>query len=335
MSEDFIPPPLLKNHRGEERSVGVEFEFAGVELPEAAEVLKNRFGGTVIAVSTYEYVLSESDLGDFRIELDAQLFRDKKYEKLLKKVGIDLSNLKKKKELEDVLTDIASTVVPFEIITPPVPYSRLPELDLLINDMRDKKAEGTGTSFLHAFGLHLNPEVPDTKVETLLHTLRAFILLQEWLRLDSEIDLSRRITPYIDDYSANYKNLITHASYQPDIEKFIDDYLRFNPSRNRPLDMLPVFEFIDNKRVKKVIDDGLTSARPAFHYRLPNCKIDEKEWSLAVEWNRWVLVELLVNDTQTLNSMCSEYHLLQKKELFGFKKKWIKKIHKWVYHVRQ
>ncbi|HMB97944.1 MAG TPA: amidoligase family protein, partial [Balneolaceae bacterium] len=198
-----------------------------------------------------------------------------------------------------------------------------------------KKAEGTGTSFFHAFGLHLNPEVPDLKTETLLNTLRAFVLLQEWIRLDSEIDLSRRITPFIDDYSTAYKNLIITTSYDPDIEKFIDDYLRFNPSRNRPLDMLPVFEFIDNDRVKKVIDDGLTSARPAFHYRLPNCKIDEEDWSLAVEWNRWVLVELLANSKITLNSLCNEYQSMQKKELFGFKKKWIKRIHKWVYYVRQ
>jgi len=335
MPKEFIAPPVLTNQKGEERSVGVEFEFAGVEIPEAAEILKNRFGGVIKAISTYEYSLIGSELGDFKVELDARLFLDKTYEKLLKKVGIDLSNLKKKKELEDILTDIASTVVPFEIVTPPVPFSRLPDLDLLVEDMREKKAEGTGTSFFHAFGLHLNPEVSDLKTETLLNTLRAFVLLQEWIRLDSEIDLSRRITPFIDDYSTAYKNLIITTSYDPDIEKFIDDYLRFNPSRNRPLDMLPVFEFIDNDRVKKVIDDGLTSARPAFHYRLPNCKIDEEDWSLAVEWNRWVLVELLANSKITLNSLCNEYQSMQKKELFGFKKKWIKRIHKWVYHVRQ
>jgi len=335
MPKEFIPPPVLTNQKGEERSVGVEFEFAGVEIPEAAEILKNRFGGVIKAISTYEYSLIGSELGDFKVELDARLFLDKTYEKLLKKVGIDLSKLKKKKELEDVLTDIASTVVPFEIVTPPVPFSRLPDLDLLVDDMREKKAEGTGTSFFHAFGLHLNPEVPDLKTETLLNTLRAFVLLQEWIRLDSEIDLSRRITPFIDDYSTAYKNLIITTSYTPDTEKFIDDYLRFNPSRNRPLDMLPVFEFIDNDRVKKVINDGLTSARPAFHFRLPNCKIDEANWSLAVEWNRWVLVEILANNKIALNSLCREYQSMQKKELFGFKKKWIKRIHKWVYHVRQ
>jgi len=335
MPEKFISPPLLTNEKGKERSVGAEFEFAGVELPEAAEILKQRFGGKIEAKSTYVYVLSESTLGEFRVELDAHLLRDKKYEKLLKKVGIDLSKLTKKKELEDILTDIASTVVPFEIITPPVPLSSLSELDLLIDDMRNKKAEGTGTSFFHAFGLHLNPEVPLTSVEILLDNLRAFILLQEWIRQDSDIDFSRRITPFIDDYSPAYKKFILRNTYSPNIQDFIDDYLKYNPSRNRPLDMLPVFEFIDEKRVKKIIDDGITSARPAYHYRLPNCKIDEKGWSLAEEWNRWVLVELLAADKDALTVLCEQYHSMQKKELFGFKKKWIKKIHKWVYHVRQ
>ncbi|HMB98839.1 MAG TPA: amidoligase family protein, partial [Balneolaceae bacterium] len=136
MPKEFIAPPVLTNQKGEERSVGVEFEFAGVEIPEAAEILKNRFGGVIKAISTYEYSLLGSELGNFKVELDARLFLDKTYEKLLKKVGIDLSNLKKKKELEDILTDIASTVVPFEIVTPPVPFSRLPDLDLLVEDMR-------------------------------------------------------------------------------------------------------------------------------------------------------------------------------------------------------
>ena len=35
------------------------------------------------------------------------------------------------------------------------------------------------------------------------------------------------------------------------------------------------------------------SPRPAYHYRLPNCRIDEPGWSIAAEWGRWVLVERL------------------------------------------
>lgn len=48
--------------------------------------------------------------------------------------------------------------------------------------------------------------------------------------------------------------------------------------------------------MSQVEDPHLVKARPAYHYRLPNCLIDEPDWRLAREWNTWVAVERLAAD---------------------------------------
>jgi len=332
--DGFEQPPVLINESGEERKAGVELEYAAIGLEQTAAIINGLFSGTIRQITTFEFRVEETAFGDFKLELDAQLLRDKKYESFLKKIGIDLSSLEKKKELEELLSDMASSVVPFEIVTPPIPLTKLYKVDELVSEMRKNHAEGTGTSFFHAFGMHLNPEIPDLKAETLLHVLQAFILLQDWIRLDSEIDLSRRITPYIDDFKKDYKRLVLQKNYKPDIKRLMDDYLEYNPTRNRPLDLLPVFEFIDGEKVKEMIDDGLTSPRPAFHYRLPNCRIDEPEWSVAGEWNRWVLIEKLAADRDALSGFKEDFLNYSEESSFSFKSKWIRHIYKWVYDVR-
>jgi hypothetical protein len=47
--------------------------------------------------------------------------------------------------------------------------------------------------------------------------------------------------------------------------------------------------------------------RPAFHYRLPNCMVDEPHWTVAREWNTWVAVERLAADAGRLEELSREY----------------------------
>ncbi len=45
----------------------------------------------------------------------------------------------------------------------------------------------------------------------------------------------------------------------------------------------------------------LVKGRPAFHYRLPDCKINVPGWTAAAPWNRWVYIEkLAANDALLL-----------------------------------
>ncbi len=330
----FNHPPKSHNQNGDERTVGFEFEFTGVEMHDAAEMIASLYGGTVEQLSGYAFKVTDSQFGDFALELDASLFLNKKYEKVLKSVGLDVNKLQDKTKLEDTLRDVASAVVPFEIITPPIALSQLHVLNKLVGKLRDWKAKGTGSSFFYAFGLHLNPEAPQLTAADLLNHLKAYVLLDGWIRQDAEIDLSRRITPYINEYEVPYIRHILAADYRPDMKTLIQDYIEFENSRNRALDMLPVFMFVEPELTKQLLEEELTSARPTYHYRLPNCSIDDESWELAAEWNRWVLVERMAADEETLNRYARKFLEMEEKSLFGIKKKWIMLMDRWVQNAR-
>jgi hypothetical protein len=123
-----------------------------------------------------------------------------------------------------------------------------------------------------------------------------------------KVDLARSISPYINPFPDEYVRLILRSDYPADAGRLIDDYLAYNPTRNRPLDMLPVLCHLDEPRVtSRVEEQHLVKARPAFHYRLPNCLVDEPDWTLAREWNTWVEVERLAEDPEALMRMSREY----------------------------
>ncbi|MDR9415741.1 MAG: amidoligase family protein [Gracilimonas sp.] len=330
---DFKDPPIKQNQDGKERAVGFEFEFTGVEMQDAAKLVLDLYGGEIQQVSGYEYKVVDTDFGNFSLELDASLFLNKKYEKVLKSVGLDVDKLKNKEKLEDKLREMASAVVPFEIITPPIPVSKLKHLNKLVKELRNWKAKGTGSSFFYAFGLHLNPEVPELSAESITHHLKAYVMLDAWIRKDAEIDLSRKLTPYINEYEMDYIRHILQEDYIPDLETLIRDYFAFENSRNRPLDLLPVFKFMNDDLTEQLLEETLTSARPTFHYRLPNCSIEEEQWSLAEEWNRWILVEKLAENKKILNQYARAFLTMDDKSVFGMKKKWIKLMDRWVQDV--
>lgn len=326
----YLEPPQLKNSAGEERTVGYEFEFTGVELDQVALLVKDLYGGKIQKISTYEIEVQDTDFGTFNLELDAQLLRDKKYEKILKSMGIDIDDIKDKDDKEKKLMEMAAMIVPYEIVTPPIPITKMAALDRLVDKLRERKVKGTGSSFLYAFGMHINPEVSDESVESILNHTRAYVLMDPWIRSESDINVSRRITPYIDPYSEKYVKLILNPKYTPDLKTLIRDYFDYDNSRNRSLDLLPLFMHLDEKTTSSMIDEELTSARPTYHYRLPNCSFGNKEWSPAVEWNRWVHVERLADDGEQLERLSRYWLKLSNNSMIGFESKWIEKVAEWV-----
>lgn len=326
----YLKPPHIKNRAGEERTVGYEFEFTGIEIDEVALLVTNLYGGKIEKISTFEIEVQETLYGTFKMELDAQLLRDKKYEKILKEVGINMDDIKDKDGKEKKLMEMAATVVPYEIVTPPIPLNKMDALDPLVDKLREKKVKGTGSSILYAFGMHINPEVPDDRVESILNHTRAYVLMDPWIRSEADINMSRRITPYIDPYSEKYVKLILNPEYKPDLKTLIRDYFDFDNSRNRSLDLLPLFMHLDEKTTSSMIDEKLTSARPTYHYRLPDCSFEKKKWSPALEWNRWVLVERLADDEEQLEQLSRKWLKLSDNSMIGFESKWTKKIAEWV-----
>ena len=94
--------------------------------------------------------------------------------------------------------------------------------------------------------------------------------------------------------------------------------------------MLPLFAYLDEERVRDVVDDPKIKPRPTFHYRMPNCNIEQAGWSLAHAWNRWCVVEQLANDHQALDRL-SEQFIESDRPLIGLdRRKWVGVMTKWI-----
>jgi len=329
MTEHQWIPPQTQNHEGQERRVGVEFEMAGLEPLDMVHCIRSVFGGELKRKSRFEFDVENTSLGTFGVELDASYLKSIGYRLEKKNQGGDESSL------ENLATDIialaAEQVVPWEITTPPVPLSRLHELETLIDALRGAGALGTRSSVVYAFGVHLNPELPALDVNTLLNYLRAFLCLFEWIAEEDDTDLTRRLTSYINHFNKPYILKVLDANYRPDMHQFMGDYFEENPTRNRTLDMLPLFAFIDKKLVAKHIEDPRVKGRPTLHYRLPNCDIDNPQWRLWNPWREWLQVEHLANQPDKLAAMCAAYQEHLDSLLSGFDNSWLKSMGKWLH----
>ncbi|MFO8028232.1 MAG: amidoligase family protein [Cyclonatronaceae bacterium] len=305
-----LMPPLPENEKGEPRKMGLEIEFSGLSIDRIVSLVVMCYGGEPESESDYKKYVRDTRLGDFTIELDwlllQKLAKTDYTGKLGKEVGLDIDP-RWQKRVEKLLATTAEPFVPYEVSFPPVPFAQIGKLEELRKAVYRLRGKGTSASPFKAFGLHLNPEIPSADPAVLLRYLQAFLLLYEWLRLSHEIDIMRDITPFIDPFPDKYVLKVLDTEYRPGMDRLIDDYLEHNPTRNRPLDMLPVFSWVDEDRIRKRLGDELIRKRPTFHYRLPNSSIDDPEWSFTREWNVWVEVERLAESSRKMKDMQRVY----------------------------
>lgn len=293
MHDDIAMPPVLTTADGAPRRVGVEIEMSGLPIERAASTVAATLGLDDEAVGRYERVL-HGPAGDWGVEVD---FR------LLKQWGRG----EHKHAGEDALARLAEPLVPIELVSPPLPLDRLGDVERVIDALRAAGAKGTSDSLTNAFGMQLNPELPATDAATITRYLQAYLCLQDWLFVRAHVNLARRATPYVDPLPTDYARRVIEPSYAPALATLIDDYLAANPTRNRALDLLPLFAHLDEARVKASVDDPLVKARPTFHYRLPNSEIHRADWRFAQPWNDWVEVERLATDTARLAACRADY----------------------------
>jgi hypothetical protein len=320
-------PPVVMTDEGVERRVGVEIELSGVTGEQLAEAVEAEFGGVINRHSRVEYQVNETSCGDFKLELDAALLKLLVRESEPDKTSA-IDNLLELSE--KLLSQAAEQLVPWEIVAPPLPVSRLGSLDPLVERLRLAGARGTKHALRFAFGVHLNPELPSLNSDTILSYLRAYCCLYDWLVEVEEVDISRRTTPFINHYDDEYIRKIIDPAYKPTLSVLIDDYLSANPTRNRGLDMLPMFNHLDQPRVEKILADELIQSRPTLHYRLPNCDIDNPDWGLHRTWNNWLVVERLAGNSVQLGELCAAYCSVIDNRLPLVGDNWLETTRDWV-----
>lgn len=328
MADSWLLPDRIETAEGRPRRVGIEIELAGIDVGELATLTADTLGGSVERISSVEFNVTVPEFDDFRVEVDFGLLKElaRSREERTDTDDESLMDL-----AVDLLGDASAILVPCEIVTPPLPMPEMAEpMDRLVDKLRGAQAKGTRQSVMYAFGVHLNVEPPDLEAGTVVNYLRAFVCLFDWIVEAGDVDPSRRISPYIRRYDKDYELLIANPEYAPDWPQLIDDYLVHNPTRDRALDMLPMFAHVDEARVSAVVDDPLIKARPTFHYRLANSCIDEDGWTIAAPWNRWMRIERLAADADALTACSLAFAEDRERMLSGFDKRWSRKVRQWL-----
>jgi len=318
-------PPITHTAQGHIRRVGVEIEFSGMSLEQTAAVLSDVVGGPLERPGRYEIEVQGDPAGPWQVELDFA------YLKALGRLAHDDDFAGLVQEMaEDVLRAISEHIVPVEVVGPPLPIDRLADVNRLISALRAAGARGTGHDPIYAFGMQLNPELPDTDVDTVRRYLQAYLCLEDWLRMRSEVDLTRRLTFFADPFPKPYVRTVIDPGYSPNRDRLIDDYLDANPTRNRSLDMLPLFAHLDEPRVRERVDDDRVKARPTLHYRLPNSEIDRPGWDLNEVWEDWLVVERLATDPKRLALFCSAYAAFLDRPFERLTSGWTERTQQWL-----
>ncbi|HAU19321.1 MAG TPA: hypothetical protein DCS72_13395, partial [Marinobacter adhaerens] len=176
-------------NEGKERRVGVEIELSGLGYDELVTLAAKMLEGTPELKSRYVTTL-QTALGDFTVELDSDPIKD-----------LDLADERLPESIRelggqamDVIDAAAERVVPLEIISPPLKFSSVEVIETLVDKLRNAGALGSRDAIYFAFGLQLNPELPDLSPETLVRYFQAFAALYEWLKHRHQLDVSRKFT---------------------------------------------------------------------------------------------------------------------------------------------
>ncbi|HEU5056550.1 MAG TPA: amidoligase family protein [Kofleriaceae bacterium] len=296
-----LDPPVRVDARGRTRVVGVEIELTGMEVGAIVDTVARVFGGAVARETDYLARVA-TELGEFRVEVDLHLLQ-----RIGKSRAQPSGDTGVVAALRDAVAAVAERIAPFEVVTPPLPYPALPRVDDLVDSLAAAGGRGTGAGLLHALGLHLNPDVPEPTAPRIHATVRAYAILEPWLRARAGVDVSRRLTPFVDPYPAAYVQRLVEQEVAPPMERLIDDYLRYNPTRNRGLDLLPLLSSIDRERVEAAVSDPRVKSRPTYHYRLPDSRVGEPGWQVTDEWRRWLVVEEVAASPPRLARLAEAY----------------------------
>lgn len=322
-------PPLPSRsvtEDGARRRIGVELEMIGLSVEDVSSTVACHINGKVQKGSRYEHLIQGDEAGDWIVELDFEYLKQKGREEVNDDEWLAMFD----EAAENALRIGAEIIVPVEVVSPPLPLPRLADVQSLIARLRSAGAKGTGAGISYAFGMQFNPELPALDAGTILAYLKAFLCLYDWLRARSALDLTRRLTGFMAPFPGGYVRKVVDPAYWPERDTLIDDYLIDNPTRNRALDMLPLFLHLDQKRVRKSVDDPRVKPRPTLHYRLPNSEIDREDWGIHLAWCDWLKVEALAADKDSLDRLCATYKEWLDRPLEHVLGDWAREIEPWL-----
>lgn len=281
----FPALPFEQTSDGKDRLCGIEIEFAGPTELETGTLIAKEFGGTVTDRGDHSVTVAGTRFGDIEVELDITLRKRD-----------DLPFLKEG-------LDAFRGLIPVEVVTPPLSRAQLEEFNTICTGLRRIGAMGSRSGVFLGFGVHLNPEVVSPDHRFTLDTITAFALLEPWLRAKEQVDTTRRMMPFIGAWPQALISKLAHNSYDSlaDLMRMACSHIQ---SRNLSLDLLPLFKHAEPDLFAELFDiQDKTATRPTFHFRLPDSRIDEADWSLLQPWQLWRQVEMVAANNALLDAL--------------------------------
>ncbi|WP_425092158.1 amidoligase family protein [Tropicimonas sp. S265A] len=280
-----MTPDISEDHLGR---IGLELEFSGLSERTAAEV---------VALATNSQARKHAP-GYWTCQTEAfgkcEVYLDTRYAETARELGGETAE------------KLLRNVVPVELVTEPFSRDRLPDFDIIVSSLRDAGAVGSRDGVFLGFGLHLNIEAAEMDGAAVARRVAAYALLEPFLRAEDPIDVSRRMLPFVRPYADAFVDALAN-SLPTSFDGLLAAYLAHAPSRDHGLDMLPLLATVDDARVTEAAKGlGSVKARPAYHFRLPDCRIDEADWSIDLAWNQWKLVDAVAQDKELLNKLRRE-----------------------------
>src|SRR5262245_46767445 len=105
MATAYRMPPQITDASGRVRSVGVEIEFAGLGVAEAAALVVDLYGGASEPIHRFGVRVKDTPLGEFTVEIDSTVLTSQRYRELLDKLGVGRQG---QEQLEDVIESVAT-----------------------------------------------------------------------------------------------------------------------------------------------------------------------------------------------------------------------------------
>lgn len=284
----FTALPRPNNQDGAPRRIGVEIEMGGISEGRAARIARDVLGGTVAQGEDTLWTVRDSDIGDLDIYLDASFRKADK------------------SALRDAAIRVGREVIPIELVTGPLAPDDLPRLEEVICALREAGALGSSAGLFFGFGIHFNIELASDRVSDIRDPLLAYALIEDWMRATYPIDETRRVLPFTAPYPTEFVRELIGAGPGVSLTDLAHIYVAHNATRNRGLDMLPILTHRLPDPMARLMPSA-TSARPTFHFRLPDCRIDEPGWTLSQEWERWVVVEQVAQNDDLMDRLSAAW----------------------------
>ena len=135
-------PPWRTSEEGNQRRVGVELEFAGIDLMAAAEAVRETFGGETAWQDAHSITITGTRFGTFGVELDS----DHAHPSFRQPTEGDFFE-RATQWTRAAIGDVIEHWMPREIVSPPIPLDGLPDLNPLCERLRALGAVGTDASW--------------------------------------------------------------------------------------------------------------------------------------------------------------------------------------------